>query len=285
VQRLRALLGREHDLADVAREIRAAVRASGATGVGGFHVTCCDESEYECSDAFLSGFAGEMLPRQRYGDRVPFRLATPGARYAPGTVRIAEDHFATEAARRGFLALVVKINGHVALVPGTSGPTFGSLVRYDDESAYCGAVHAVLEESEAVTAGLPFVRDLRADLQGTGLDRLAALRAPALAADGRRALFGALALTDLQAQACVEDLRAHTPAGPTLYVVMACVTLNKPGRDTEIVAGLHVLDHRHAERTERYDGLGDDPLRYDLRVAQGRLQVARQQLDVDAPRE
>ena len=57
MKRLHDLVGGEHDLAEVSREIRSAVRGLGATGVGGFLVTCSDESEYECSQAFERGFA------------------------------------------------------------------------------------------------------------------------------------------------------------------------------------------------------------------------------------
>ncbi len=279
MQRLHDLVGAEHDLAEVAREIRTSVRGLGASGVGGFLVTCSDESEHECAQAFQRGFALEMLPRLKYGERVPFRIANPGARYEWGAVQIAENHFATAEARRDSLALVVKINGHVAATQtGASGLRFGSMERYGDDSVYCGAVDAVLNG-----ATVPFAADLRADLLSEGTDRLASLQAPELASDGRQALFGALALARIQARKCVLDIQDHVPAAPTVYVVMHGVTLNKPGHDSELVGGLYVLDHRGAARTERYHGLGDDPAAYQLSAEAGRVHVRDPQSGRERP--
>ncbi len=270
MKRLHALVGREQDLAETANTLRAAVRALSATAVGGFQMTCSDESEHECSAAFERGFALELLPRLKFGERVPFRIANPGARYEWGAVRIAEDHFSTAEARRGFLALVVKINGHVAVAePGKSDFAFGRTDRYGDESVYCGAIAAMLGDSD-----LPWVEDLRADLGAEGRDRLATLRSAELSVDGRNALFGALTAARLQARKCVLDIQDHVPAAPTVYVVMHGVTLNKPGPDSELIGGVYVLDHRGPERREHYHGLGDDPAAYVLTRSDGRLHVS-----------
>jgi hypothetical protein len=270
VKRLHALVGGEHDLAETARVLRAAVRALSPTAVGGFQITCSDECEHECSAAFERGFALELLPRLKFGERVPFRIANPGARYEWGSVRIAEDHFATPEARRGFLVLVVKINGHVAFTEsGQHDYAFGRTDRYGDESIYCGAIAAALGDSE-----LPWVEDLRADLRSEGKDRLATLRSAKLAEGSRHTLFGALVAARLQARKCVLDIQDHTPAAPTVYIVVHGVTLNKPGEDGEVIGGLYVLDHRGPKRHERYHGLGDDPATYVLTRSNGRLQVS-----------
>lgn len=270
MKRLQALVGGEHDLSETARVLRAAVRALSPTAVGGFQVTCADECEHECSAAFERGFALELLPRLKFGDRVPFRIANPGARYEWGAVRIAEDHFASAEARRGFLALVVKINGHVAFTEsGHDEYAFGRTDRYGDESVYCGAIAAMLGDGD-----LPWVDDLRADLRSEGNDRLATLRGESLVAGGRNSLFGALTAARLQARKCVLDIQDHQPSAPTVYIVLHAVTLNKPGEDAELVGGLYVLDHRESKRVERYHGLGDDPAAYVLTRSRGRLQVS-----------
>lgn len=264
------LLGDEHDLGRVGRELRAAVRDQGAPVVGALHVTCSDESEQECQEVFLRSFAQEMLPRLRYGDRAPFRLANPGARYEPGAVRIAEDHFSTAEARRGFKVMVVKLNGHVALEPDPeTGVRFGSLRRYDQGSAACGGVRALLDGSK-----LPFAREMAEGLRAGGRDRLATLLEMDDARDGRAMLYGALSSAYAQARRCVRDAEQHEPASPTLYLVLHGVTLNRPGHDTELVAGLHVLDHRGARHTTTYRGLGDDPADYVLETCAGRIRVA-----------
>ncbi len=269
MKRIYDLIGSEHDLAEVARELKAMVREHGAQGTGAFEITCADESEHECTQAFERVFAHEVLPRLKYGERVPFRLANPGARYEWGSVRIAEDHFATDEARRGFKVVVIKINGHCAVThSGADGVAFGRMVRYGGESTYCGAIHALFAGSD-----LPFALDLAEDMRSEGVDRVAMLLEPALEEGNRRALFGALASARLQARRCALDIQDHTPAGPTVYVVMHGVTLNKEGPDGDLVGGVYVLDHRTEKRVETYRGLGDDPSAYRLRVEHGRVCV------------
>ena len=267
MQQLQSLIGREHLLSETAHELRSAVRRFGPQGVGAFEITCSDESEHECTRVFESTFAGEVLPRLKYGERVPFRIANPGARYEWGSIRIAEDHYATDEAKRGFKVVFVKINGHVAMTrDGEHGVTFGRMVRYERESVYCGAIHAML-------AGLdyPVVHDLALDMRSEGLDRIALLSDPALAADGRHALFGAVCSARLQARRCALDIQNHVAAGPTLYIVVHGVTLNRPGPDAELIGGMYFLDHRTEHRVERYRGLGDDPSKYRLDLSEGHV--------------
>ncbi len=279
MKRLYDLLGLEHDLAEVGRELRSEVRGLGAQAVGALQVTCSDESEHECTQTFERTFAHEMLPRLKYGERVPFRIANPGARYEWGGARIAEDHFATDEAARGFKVMVVKINGHVALAhAGADGHRFGRLNRYDRESTYCGAIHALFDDVD-----LPFAEDLREELRSGGTDRLALLADPALAVDGRHALFGALCSARLQARRCAMDIQDHSPAGPTLYVVMHGVTLNKPGPDSELLGGIYVLDHRDGRGVETYRGIGDDPSAYGLAIEHGRVRVTDPSIHAGRP--
>ena len=114
MKRLHALVGGEHELAEVAREIRAAVRALTPTAVGGFHITCSDESEHECADAFQQGFVRHLLPPLKFARQAAMRIATLGARYEWGAARIAEQHFRKEGSRARFKLLLVKLNAHVA---------------------------------------------------------------------------------------------------------------------------------------------------------------------------
>jgi len=260
MDRLNQLLGAEHQFSHVCGELRGAIRALAPAGVGAMEITCADESEYECAEAFQRTFAQEMLPRLKYGSHVPFRIANPGGRYEWGSAAIAEQHFATPASKNAFKVMVVKINGHVAVTrSGEGGLEFGHMDRYGAASTYCGAIHALLDGAD-----LPFVDDLKASFLSEGVDRLAILRDDAQVAPNERVLFGAAANARLQARHAVQDIQEHEPTTPTLYLVLHAVTLNRPGLDTELVGGLYVLDHRNARRKETYRGIGDDPSKYEL---------------------
>jgi hypothetical protein len=275
MKRLHALIGIEHDLSEVCRELKAVVRSLSPQAVGALLVTCSDESEFECADAFLRGFAQETLPRLKYGERVPFRIANPGARYEWGGAPIAEEHFATPESERGFKVVVAKINGHVAVTRAGGEVRFGSMARYGAESTYCGAVHAVLGGGHG-----PFVRSLRETLQSDGHDRLAALRDPARVDPALSPFYGALVNARLQARFLVQDIQEHTPCTPTLYVVLHGVTLNKPGPDTEVLGGVYTIDRRGKPR-DRYRGLGDDPAAYTFEHDIGRLHVRDPEVDTE----
>ena len=65
----------------------------------------------------------------------------------------------------------------------------------------------------------------------------------------------------------------HTPHSPTYYVVVPCLTLNRPGPDTEVLCGLHVVDRRDVSGPDEYRGLGDDPSSYRVLLHAGRLHI------------
>jgi hypothetical protein len=266
MERLQELFGREHEFAHLYRELKFALQRHGAKAVGALHVTCADESEHECSEAFQRRFAGQLLPRLKYGSRVPVRIANPGARYEWGTVHLAEEHFATPETEEGFKVLLVKINAHVSVDHTGRGLCFGTLDRYGVPSRCCGALHALLEGGR-----LPWLRDLEEAFLSEGKDRLAALRDPDRVDPRVRGLYAAVANARLQARRVTLDIQEHEAKTPTLYLVLHGVTLNKPGLDTELVGGLYTLDRRSDRPTDRYQGLGDDPARYDLAVEHGKL--------------
>lgn len=264
------LTGSEHAFSEVAAELRRAARTSGLGAAGAFHVSCSDESEFEATDAFRRDFAQETLPRLKYGSHVPFRIANPGARYEWGSTAIAEDHFTTDAARRGGLFMVVKINTHVAVTrSGEGGLAFGHMERYGAPSTYCGAVGAVLGGG----SGLPFVRDLEAELRSDGLDRVTILREADGFDAGLAPLYGALACARLHARRVVQDVQDGTHAVPCMYVVIHGVTLNRSGMDTELIGGVYLLDRTGETPDDRYVGVGDDPRAYRFAEHGGKVQV------------
>ncbi len=270
MERLRGLLGQERDVDDVARELYRAVKSLDVPVVGAMHVTCADESEHECADAFQRGFSQHVLPNLKFGQRSHFRLANLGARYEPGAVHIAEQHYATVATRRAAKLMLVKFNSHVSAEPTAAGTRFGSMERYDVESVYCGALHALMDG-----ARLPFADDLRRAFSRDGADRLGVLLDEQRTPRTRRSLLVAAVNAGVQARGAVADILDHPPTTPTLFVVMACVTLNRKQKDTEIVCGIHRVDRTGNAPSDDYRGVGDDPAVIDVVDDRGRVSLVR----------
>ena len=273
MERLRQLVGHETTLKEVAQTLRFWADSLGSAAVGAMHITCADESERECADAFQQGFVQYMLPPLKLGSPSTFRLATLGGRYEWDAVRVAEPHFATSDAGTRFKLLVVKINAHVAL-EGDAGQhtelqevsearpfTLGRWKRYGRESACCGALHALLEGQHQ-----PFAEELAEAFGSEGYDRVAALLDTSRVDPTYRALYAAMVSTRLQARKVVLDIQDYSPVTPTFFLVLPCVTINRHERDTEILSGIYTVDGRDGGRDVTYLGLGDDPAAYETRI-------------------
>ncbi|MGD8452391.1 MAG: hypothetical protein PVJ57_11280 [Phycisphaerae bacterium] len=251
------LLGREHRLHDVNLALRRYIRDLDAPVVGALHVTCADESEWECIDSFQRSFVAEMLPDLKFARKAPFRLSNLGARYEWGALPVAEHHYATPESRSTFKALLVKLNAHVAVDGFGEQSCYGRMQRYDTHSTACGALHALMAGNDN-----PSLRDLREAFEEEGIDRLALLADDQRVDPAQRSLFVALINARRQTARVLREIAEHVPASPTFYVVASCVTLNRPAEDTELLCGLALVDHRTGEQTAEYIGLGDDPTRY-----------------------
>lgn len=268
MRKLRELVGVETDLDVAAAALRDTVQELDPPVVGALEVTCSDESQLEASAAFQRQFVEHLLPDLKPAARAPLRTCNLGARYEWGSVRMAEHHFATPAAAGAFKVLLVKINGHVSVSGSASAPHFGPMRRYETDSAACGALHALLRGED-----LPALEELRETLRCAANDRIATLLDPRYAPPPLRYLLAAVCSARLQAARAVNDIRAHRPAGPTLYLVVPCVTLNRPGPDTEIVIGYSVADLRRDPPAFEYHGLGDDPANYRVRLRGDRVRI------------
>lgn len=274
MDRIAQLLGREVDVDTVGRALYADAGEFQASIVGGVLITCSDESERQVRDAFQRNFAEHLLPSLKFGERSFFRLANLGGRYETGAVEIARQHYSPDDAGSGFGLLVVKINSHVCAEHDGDGYRFGWMKRYDTDSVYCGALHAMLDGSD-----LPFATELAATFRAGGLDRLELLADEARVAPEHRSLFVAVTNSALQARRTVADIEATRPAQPTLFVVVHGVALNKKQKDADIVCGVHRIDWRTDEPTRSYHGLGDDPSRYRIRSAHAPLTIEDDTLD------
>lgn len=266
---LQDLIGIESELSQVSNALRQFAQELGALVVGGYHVTCSDEAETECAEAFHHWFAREVLPELKPDSRAPFRSINLGGRYEPGAIRVAEGHYATPRSREAFKLLVVKINAHTAVRPSAQGPEYGWLERYGCRSACCGALAGLFEGSS-----VPAVEELRETFASEGKNRLAVLEDESRVAARHRALLTAVTSAALQANRAVRDIRHDQPETPTVFLVLPCVTVNRPSEpDTELVIGQYGIDRTEQAPVVKHRGLGDDPAGYRVRREQGRLVI------------
>lgn len=268
MRELTELIGNEHELGHVNKVLRTTAQAFDAPVVGALHITCADESEWECIDSFQQEFVEHLLPEMKHAHKAPFRLSNLGARYEEGAIRVAEHHYATRDAQRSFKVMVVKVNGHVAVENTPDGPRFGPMQRYDTKSVACGALHALLDGGDK-----PFLRELRETFNRDNCDRLTLLGDEQHTEAQYRSLYVAILGAGLQAQRAVDEILDYEPASPTVYLVVSCVTFNRPGRDTELVCGCHTIDTRTDPVSHTYDGLGDNPGHLDVHCEFGSVRV------------
>ncbi len=268
VEALHKLIGREADLERVAAALRDCAKTFGTPVVGAHHVVCSDESEVECVDAFQRVFVEPLLPSLGPEKKSAFRTSNLGARYEWGAARIAEHHYATPQSRRSAKCMVIKVNGHVSELHTPDGKRYGPMDRYQTESSACGALHALLGGARE-----PFTAELRETFTTGGNDRIATLLDSNRVDPTYRYLLAAIVSARLQADRALADVREHQEMTPTVYLIVPCVTLNRPGPDGEIVCGFYVADYRDDESKVEYFGLGDEPARYRVMYKDDHLRV------------
>jgi hypothetical protein len=268
LESLKSRIGVECDLAQVAWSLRELAQSVRAGVVGGYQVTCSDGAEWECVDAFQRLFVEQLLPGLKPNSRAPLRSINLGSRYEEGAMRIADEHFSVPEALETAKLLVIKINAHVGVCAAGDGFEYGWLLRYHRRSACCGALARLLEGNR-----LPALDELRESFRSGGADRLAILQDPRRVPPPYRALLAALVNARLQAQRAADDIQKHRPETPTTFLVVPCVTLNRPGPDTELVVGEYGIDWTGPAASVVYQGLGDDPAAYRIRHEFGRARV------------
>lgn len=288
--KLFALIGAECKLENTSAMLREYVEELSPAAVGACHVVCSDESERECSEAFRRWFAGRLLPELKPADRPVFKTVNLGSRYEWGAVRVAEEHYALpkdaaaqpvesaslstpqygelKSTASGANLMVVKINSHTAVLDADDNVEYGWLDRYGRRSACCGALTSLLGGSE-----LPAVLELRDLFAIDGRDRIGAILDTSIMPVERRALLTAVANARLQARRAAADIEQHHPHGKTVFLIVPCVTINRPGPDTELVVGLQEIDWTGDAPTSRYHGLDDDPAAYRVSIQKRRVSI------------
>lgn len=268
MERLQALVGVESELAYVAGMLRRFVQALHPPAVGACLVTCSDEIEGECAAVFQRVFADELLVARKPGFRPVFRSANLGARYEWGAIRVAEQHFAVPRSREAFKVMVLKINSHVGVHGSGEEVVYGELHSDGSEAACCGVLAALLQGGQ-----LPALQQLREQFRFGGQNRLLALLDGGSVEPRVRSLAAAVVNARLQAQWAVTDLEQYRPETPTVYLIVPCVTLNRPELDTELVVGQYGVDWTEQTPKLVYYGLGDDPSQYAMTLERGRVRI------------
>lgn len=263
------LVGGEHDIDQASRVLARAVREYRAPAVGAFQISCSDESEKENVQHFHREFVQELLPEFKFWKRSSFRTANLGARYEPGAAAIAEDHYAIPQSDSAHKLLMIKVSSHVSVLGEGNDTVYGRMERYKKESVYCGALDLLL----AGGRGLPFLEELAQVFQADGVDRLGYLRDPQRVDPSRRALVAAVTNTTLQSKRVREECVALEQHTPTVFVILACVTINRLGDDSELICGVDIVDRRDETPRAMYRGVGIDPRAYNLDIVRGRARL------------
>ena len=275
-ERLLAAIGREEPCDGVARLLCGFARGHRAPAVTGMSVSCSDEAEEECASAFRRLFVRPLFPPLKSFSRSPFRTRNLAGRYEWGSVVAAEGNFSSALKEGEWKLFLCKLNAHVSVDEGSSGPRYGRMQRYAGDSVYCAALHAFLSGGEG-----PFADELAEAFRSEGVDRRQAILEEV--APEHRSLVLALTSARLQARMAMLDIQEHAPRTPTLYYVAPCVTLNRRGQDTEILCGLYTADRRGGEERDEYVGLSDRPGAYSIAL-EGRRHVVTEELPFE-PRE
>jgi hypothetical protein len=274
MDRLDRLTGTEQEQDAMNRALRDFVQQLRAATVGAVHVTCADESVREAGESFQHWFVEALLPELKPWTRSPVRTANLGARYEWGSVRWAEQYFATPASADSFKLLVVKINSHVSLIESAGEITYGRMDRYGNPGLFCEGLHMLLDDR----ARGPAADELREVFSSEGKDRLAVLRDPQQVEPAQRGLMAAVVNARLQARQAIVDIQDYRPRTPTIFAVLPCVTIDRTQRNTELMVGMYWADFRDGTLPVQYRGLGDDPSRYRVQYRHGLLCVEDDQL-------
>ena len=272
VDQLLSLVGRETDPARVCAGLREYARLGRFPIVGAHEIVCSDEVERESESVFQRLFVQQALPPLKSGSPAVFSTVNLGSRYEPGASQIAEDHYATPESEETAKLMVVKINSHVAVQQSSGGPTYGYLTRYGRRSTCCGALASMLAGGD-----LPAVKELAETFRHDGNDRLEALNDPNTVPAEHRALLAAVTNARLQAGRAASEISGSRPETPTKWLILACVSINRPEPDTELIVGRYLIDTTGEVPTIEYQGLSDDPATYRVRHDKTGLQITDHQ--------
>lgn len=287
MEELLDLIGLESDLCSATTALRRAVEREHPTVVGALHVTCSDEAEWETAAAFQRDFVERLLPSLKLGQKAAFRSVNLGSRYESGACRVMVHHFALaepEHLNQDVLqTYVVKVNSHVGILETADGPVFGQFLRFGQPSACCGALSAAVAVNRDTPgfADTPAFADIAESL--AAIPDHAAAYVHENVTVSLRMLYCAVLHAQWQALAATRELERAVAELREVRVrcyVVAAVTVNHPGPDSEITVGFTRFDKPPGGPTCRLEthGLGLDPRRYQAAFDLSRIRITTRSL-------
>ncbi len=247
---LRSKIGRELPLDQfhlMLRRVAGQVRETSSCGA--CLVTCSDERQGVIRASFERDVANSLISDVTNSrDRV-FMVSNLCGRLEPGAFGLVDDHFTRKAAR-GPKLLVIEIASHVGRIRDGTTNVYGKVDRFGRRSPCCGALHSLLNPTQAMDAiRHPWFEQLNAFF---GPIRLTALREMD---DSTRMIAAAIVHSALQAESAVTDIFNAPPAAPTDVLLIAGVAVNQQWADGFLPVAYHHLRAR-AGRVRILSGFG-----------------------------
>jgi len=246
---LAAITGRELELGLLSTTLSDVVGEVTWPTIGAVHITCADEAQQRVIDKVQELLVEPHVTPMASGERTAFRLVNLGGHHEFGALAIAEDHWAGgHDTDHGPKLMVVRADAHVGVDHDPTGAAvYGRFLRFEHSSIACGALAAVLR-GVAMRGAEGFVdQEIRARRILDAFD------------ERTRMLAAAICRAELSANDCVDEIAGMAPASPTVWLVVATVTLNHPDRHSSMLTSVRVVDEHG---TISGDWLGVDVDRY-----------------------
>lgn len=245
------VLGTELTVGLLSERLGRVVASAEWPALGVVHMTCADEAQQQIIDRVQRHLVEPHATPMASGERNAFRLINLGGHYEMGALDIAENHWAgAHDASRGPKLMVVRADAHVGVDHGPDGePIYGRFLRFSNASVACGALHSVLK-GVAIRGAEGFVdQQVRARRILERFDEHTQL------------LAAAVCRAELTARDCLADISHFEPVSPTVWLIVATVTLNHPDTHASVLTSVHLADETGLVSGS---GLGVDVDRYEL---------------------
>lgn len=256
---LNAILGRELELGLLSDALSNVVGAAACPTVGVVHITCADEAQHRVIEKVQELLVEPHVTPMASGERTAFRLINLGGHHEHGALGIAEEHWAGAHDDDRPKLMVVRVDAHVGVDHDPAGrPLYGRFLRFGRSSVACGALAAVLK-GVAMRGAEGFVDN-----------EVRARRILEAFPEHTRMLAAAICRAELSAQDCLDEIHRLEPQSPTVWLVVATVTLNHPDRHSSMLTSTHLV----GDTTQpHHSGLGTDIDRYQIDHPDDRLVV------------
>ena len=248
---LEAIVGRELELGLLSGVLSDTVGAVDVETVGAVHITCADEAQHRVIEKVQELLVERHVTPMASGEHTIFRLINLGGYHEMGALDIAENHWAgAHDPATGSKLMVVRVDAHVGVDADPAGaPIYGHFLRFGHTSVACGALAAVLR-GQAMPGAEGFVDH-----------EVRARRIIEAFPEHTRMLAAAICRAELSAADCRREIQTMAHDTPTVWLIVATVTLNHPDRHASMLTSVSVTDEQLVESGA---GLGIDVERYQI---------------------